>query len=283
MYPLQFVAFLLAGALLRVLGVDRGSALCGALWRSVAPLGPAHRRARRNLARAFPDKTVAERQRILLAMWDNQGRSFAEGFFVAALVPGQDRIAIEGADALEAWRGSAGAKLACAGQLAAWDMAIPGLGQDSGDPWRFYRRVRNPLIERRIAARHGFSYAGGLMQTAPNLPRHLLFGLRGGATVGVVVDPGEHDCDAFHRARKPAPSVTFCAELARATAAAVLMVRVRRVGGRVRFVQSFERIDAPLTADRCADVAALAAAIQERIERQVRDAPEQWLWTRPAG
>ena len=82
---IEFAAFRLVAAAMGALPLEAASAFSGWGWRMVAPWLPRHKRALENLAAAYPEMSLAERQRIAMAMWDNLGRSFAEFFHLAEL------------------------------------------------------------------------------------------------------------------------------------------------------------------------------------------------------
>ena len=60
------------------LPVDWASVLGGWIARSIGPRTAMSRRTLANLQRALPGNDAAENARIILAMWDNLGRSVAE-------------------------------------------------------------------------------------------------------------------------------------------------------------------------------------------------------------
>lgn len=275
-YRLEYLGFLLAAQILSHLGMERASHLSGRTWRWLAPMSKRHARAIAHLGQAFPDKPLAEREAIARAMWENMGRTFGEAFHLPALAD-SDRISYERADLLEMWATRSGGKVACAGHLGNWELAILGITRRGTKPWSIYQRIKNPLVDRRVSAMRDFLYTGGLVQKNPALPRHFLRILREGGTIGFLADLREAsgvDVPFFGR---PAPSTTFPALLARTAGAPILMVRMRRTAG-VRFVQSFELIETPQTDDRKHDIAATTALIQAAFERYIRDAPEQWMW-----
>ena len=276
-YPLEYAGFLLASVILTSLGVERASSLSGALWRRLAPRFRRHERALANLQRAFPEKTPAECDAIALAMWENMGRTFGEAFHLQAIAA-SDRVAFEGMDALERWATRPGGRVACAAHLANWELAILGITRRGMKPWSIYQRIKNPLVDRRVARMRGFLYTGGLVQKNPTLPRLFMRVLREGGTIGFLSDLREFSGVEVPFFGRPAPTTTFPALLARSANAPILMVRMRRVGQTPRFVQSFELIETPITDDRKADINATTAMIQAALERYIRAAPEQWMW-----
>ncbi|MEJ2118362.1 MAG: lipid A biosynthesis acyltransferase, partial [Alphaproteobacteria bacterium] len=61
-YLLEYVLLRGIIALVRVFPLDTGRELSAKTWRLLAPYGRRHKRALDNLAIAFPEKTLEERQ-----------------------------------------------------------------------------------------------------------------------------------------------------------------------------------------------------------------------------
>jgi KDO2-lipid IV(A) lauroyltransferase len=76
----------------------------------------------------------------------------------------------------------------------------------------------------------------------------------------------------------PAPSTTFPAMVARSLDVPLLVQQTVREPG-VRFRFRLETIDVPRTDDRDADIAAATARVQAAFERNIRERPEQWMWS----
>ena len=275
-YGLEYAGFRLAAAILKGLGVEAASNLSAWVWRHLAPRSRRHKRALAHLARAFPEKSLAERERIALAMWENLGRTFGEAFHLETIAS-SGRVTMEGGEAFEEWASRPGGKVACAGHLGNWELAILGITQRGLKPWSIYQRIKNPMVDRDVSAMRSFLYTGGLLQKDPSLPRLFMRVLREGGTIGFLGDLRELSGVPVPFFGSPAPSTPFPALLARSIGAPILMVRMRRLPG-VRFVQSFEVIEPPITADRKADIAQATAMIHAAFERYIRDSPEQWMW-----
>lgn len=275
-YRFEHTAFRAAGLLFRSMPVEAASAVSGALWRHVAPWAHRHKRALAHLAQAFPERTGEERERIARSMWENLGRTFGESFHLRDIAE-SDRITFENRDVLESWANRPGGKVACAGHLGNWELAILGIARQGARPWSIYRPLKNPLVDAEVLAMRQFLYEGGLVAKGPTLPRQFMRLARDGATIAFLADQRDHGGVPVPLFGIPAPSTLFPAMLARSIDAPILMVRMRRLPG-VRFIQSFELLEMPRTTHRRADIEAGTALVQSAFERYIRDAPEQWMW-----
>ena len=77
-WRLEAFGFDLLGLFFRLMPIDTASHFGGAILRRLGPLTGTHKVAERNLRIAFPGMDRAERQRLLVAQWDNLGRLTAE-------------------------------------------------------------------------------------------------------------------------------------------------------------------------------------------------------------
>lgn len=276
-YRFEYAAFHTIGLLFGALPIETASQVSGWLWRQLAPLSRRHARALANLARAFPEKERSEHERIARSMWDNLGRTFGESFHLAEIAA-STRVIFENADVLEHWAEADGGKVACAGHLGNWELAILGIIQAGAKPWTIYRPAKNPLVDAEILElRRALYTQGGLLPKSPTLPRTCLRLVKEGSTVGLLADQRDRTGTAVPLFGVPAHSTIFPALLARSIEAPILLVRMRRLAG-ARFVQSFELLHGPVTDDRKADITATTALVQSSFERYIRDAPEQWMW-----
>ena len=275
-YLVEYLVFRTVGALFGALPVETASSLSGWLWRHGAPLLRRHRRALAHLARAFPEKTEAERNTIASDMWENLGRTFGESFHLEEIAS-SGRVTFENEAVLTTWASASGGKIACAGHLANWELAILGIAQHGAKPWSIYRAASNPLVDDAILRMRRPFYPGGLVPKGPSLPRQFMRVVRSGGTVAFLADQRDNGGIAVPLFGVPAPSTVFPALLARTIQAPILMVRVQRLPG-VRFVQSFELLPTITTPDRQADIAATTALVQSAFERYIRAAPDQWMW-----
>src|SRR5689334_11338778 len=77
-YGAEAALFLAFMGFFRLIGVDAASAVGGFIGREIFARTRVTKRARDNLALAFPKKSAAEHDAIIRTMWDNLGRTVAE-------------------------------------------------------------------------------------------------------------------------------------------------------------------------------------------------------------
>ena len=275
-YRLEHLLFRSAGALFRLMGLERASGFSGAVWRRVAPLSKRQARALGHLAQALPDTTPAEREAIVRAMWENLGRTFAEAFFLPEIAAG-GRVTYENQAAFDEWRRWPGGKVACAAPRAHWALTLAPATRSGLKAWSIYKRLRNPLVDQDVHALRAHLYTGGLVPKEAGVPRQFLRVIRDGGTVGLLTDLRDYAGLPVPFLGRPAPSTTFPALLAVTAGSPILVSCMRRLPG-VRFVQSYALVPMPASGDRKADIAAVTAAVQATFDRFIPQWPDQWMW-----
>jgi KDO2-lipid IV(A) lauroyltransferase len=288
-YILAWGLFRLLGILPRALARGAGSAI----GRGALLLTPRLRRVgRRNLALAFPEKSVEERERLLRLLSRNLGWLLAEFCQMPRYTP-ESTEAFLGYDGLEhylAARAAGRGVLILTAHLGAWELSS-FYHSLMGHPMSIViRRLDNPLIDglvNRVRCLHG-----NRVLHKDDFARGLLSSMRRGETVGILMDtnmtpPQGVFVDFFGLA---ACTGSGLARVAMKTGAAVLPGFLLWDEASRRYVLRFgAQIPLAATGDVEADVLANTAAFTKEIEGYVRQYPDQWLWvhrrwkTRPPG
>ena len=275
----------LAFGAVRLMSLERASAVGGAVARAIGPLLPAHRIAADNLRHAFPDMAPARRAAILRNAWDNLGRMGCEYAHIDHIVrldlEDQSRGRIEASEETIAgfmrMRDENRPALVFTAHLANWE--IPAvLATRLGLPAAaLYRTPNNRFVARRILAlRSGLM--GRLIPAGREAPMALAAALGRGEHVGMLVDQrlGRGALVPFFG--RPAATNTLLARLARQIDCPVYGVRTIRLPN-VRFrMELVGPLALPRAADGRIDLVGATAAITQVVEGWIRDLPDQWLW-----
>lgn len=246
----------------------------------------------RNLELALPEKTAAERRRILRRLFVHLGRQLAEFCLLPRYTKDNvGRVAIyDGFENYEEARRRGKGVIFLTAHLGGWELGsfVHSL---HGHPLHIVvRPLDNPYVGRLVDAyrtRHGNTTFG-----KQDFARGLLSALHAGETVGILMDqnitpPQGVFVDFFGI---PACTASGPARVALRTGCAVVpafTIWDEELGKyRIRF-------DAPLklarSGDDDADAVANTALFNQAIEQCARRYPDQWLWvhrrwkTRPEG
>jgi KDO2-lipid IV(A) lauroyltransferase len=266
-------------ALFRLLPFQLASAIGGGIGRSIGPLLPASRIARRNLAAAFPDKDAGEIEGIIRGVWDNLGRVAGEYPHMLRLriyEPGSP-VEVVGADIVDRLAADGKPAVLFTGHIANWEIMRACLLQRGLDMVAVYRAANNPWIDRLLL--HGRNdLKGGLFPKGSAGARASLAAMKQGKHLCVLVDQKMNDGIAAPFFDRTAMTVGAPVELARRFDCPLVPVRAERLGGARFRVTVMEPMTLEQSEDRHADVRLGVAAMNAVLESWIRERPEQWLW-----
>jgi KDO2-lipid IV(A) lauroyltransferase len=246
----------------------------------------------RNLSLAFPEKTVAERARILRGEFTSLGRQLAEvcHFPRYTLSNVDDVVVYDGLENFEAAFARKKGVLFLTAHFGGWELSA--FTHSLHGHWLHVvmRPMDNVYLDRMI--RQYRTLHGNKTVDKDDFVRGLLAAMKAGEVVGILMDtnmtpPQGMFVDFFGI---PACTASGLARIALRTDAAVVptfTIWDRALGKyRLRFDPAVELIR---TGDLEADIAANTQKFTKIIEEYVRKYPEQWLWvhrrwkTRPEG
>jgi Kdo2-lipid IVA lauroyltransferase/acyltransferase len=271
--------------LMRLVPPERLSRTSSAFMRKLGPWLREHRIGRDNLAAAFPEKTPAEIDAILMGVWDNLGRVGAEFAHMDKIwsldpdSPENSRIQFGPGDAERfiRLRDDGKGALIFAAHLGNWEMpalAGPAYGMESAV---LFRRPNVAAVDRAIQDIRGVNM-GELIATTADAPMRLLEAVRAGKHVGMLVDQYFRrgvDVTFFGRTTKANP---LLARIARHVDVPIHGVRIVRLSGGKFSAALTEEVAPVRDASGEVDVQATTQKITSVIEGWIRNYPDQWLW-----
>jgi KDO2-lipid IV(A) lauroyltransferase len=239
-------------------------------------------KALRSLARAFPEKSDAERRLLAKACFRHLGRVA----FEAAVAPRLSAAEFDGlvevpkdvrSMLLRAHAEGRGV-VAVTGHVGHWEL----LG------WAFVRQgiplhviARDNVDARLTGLVDGFRAQGGvrsILRGRPGAAVGMLRALRRGDALGLLIDQDtrvQSVCVPFFGTLASTPRAP--ADLTLRTGAATVVVFLQR-GADGRYHFSGTQLSVERTGNDETDVLALTKAYSQAIETAVRRAPEQWVW-----
>jgi KDO2-lipid IV(A) lauroyltransferase len=253
--------------------------------RAVGPWLPEHRVGRANLEAAYPEKSAAEIDRILRAVWFNLGQQGAEYVHFDTLCefdpqrPEAGRLEVSPETVETAQRILASGKpaLLFTAHVGNWELCSVVATALGLDMINLYRPPNNARVDAALRSRRT-GKMGALVPTNRNAVPTMLQAMSEGRSVGMVVD--QHfsqgvDITFFGR---PCKANATLARLARRVDCLIYGARIVRLpNDRFRMDVSPEIVP-PRDAEGKIDVQATTQKINDVIEQWVREYPEQWLW-----
>lgn len=267
---------------LRALGPVRASNLGGAVARSVGPMLPVSRVADANLRAAMPELDAAARRGIVRGVWDNLGRTLGELPHLADLRPSPSGPGWElvGAEALQPLLAQPGPAILFSGHIGNWEM-LPVAAAAAGVPFHsMYRTIENREIDALLLdlRRRAMRYDVQMFAKGPNGAKQAMKHLMAGGRLGMLMDQKMNDGIEARFFGRPAMTAPALAVLALRLRCPVIPGWVQRLGP-ARFRVTCEApLALPDTGDRNVDVGTLTQAMNDTLERWIRQRPEGWLW-----
>ena len=260
--------------------MERVRAWGEALGRAAHRVATSRRRvAMDNLAHAFPEMPVAERERIVLGMFEHFGRMLLELIRFRTLSP-EEMLALtenEGEEhVLQAYERGKG-MIFVGGHIGYWEQQGIEHALSFKPVSIMVRPLDNPALHDLLE--HIRTRTGNAVIYRQGSIRKVLRALAGNRGVGILIDQHLHATEAVYVNffGRPAATTSIVGSLVLRTGAAVVPVfGLPLPGGRYRFVYgppvAPPRDDSPEAildfTQRCTDV----------IEAYVRKYPELWLW-----
>jgi KDO2-lipid IV(A) lauroyltransferase len=265
----------LAWGLFAVLPLDGASALGGWLARSIGPRVKTSNRARRNLRRAFPEKTDGEIEAILVQVWDNLGRVVAEFPHLPRIAA--ERVEIEGGEHVAALRDDGRPGFIVSAHFGGWELTCALASRQGLPVHAIYRAANNPWVERLFRRGRG-QIAAGVIPKGASGARKTLQVLNSGGHIGMLVDQKMNDGIAVPFMGRDAMTAPAIARLALKFRCPIVAGRIERIGG-AHFRATLEPpVPLPDSGDRQRDVIEVMTRLNATVERWVRSNPGQWLW-----
>jgi KDO2-lipid IV(A) lauroyltransferase len=279
-YIAEAAGFFAMMSLFRLLGLDGGSAFGGFLGRYVYYHLPPAQRARESLKVAFPQKSDAEIEAIVIAMCDNLGRTVGE-------YPNLDKISIKGSDPRITVTGAELPAAAVAtgkpliffsGHLANWEMMAIGSFQAGFPGGTVYRPPNNPFVDTWIAAQRAKCGSKELIAKGSQGVKRMFTFLRRNMPIYMLVDQKTNEGLAALFFGREAMTTPAPAALALKLDATLMPISLRRTGGARFHMQYHPPLKFVRSGNHEADILALTVRINAEVERMVREEPSQWLW-----
>ncbi len=277
-YALQTASIVAIYALVRPMPLDMASAVGSWLLRTAGPRTALDQRAAANLRLAYPGIDQGRVRDLLTGMWDNLGRVGAEYAHLAALRQTR-RVQIAGGEVLDRLRESGRPVLFFGAHLANWEAIIQAAQRHGLDPCMAYRRFNNPDFERfwRLLGRGSRAEYVAVRAGSSGMRRIAAILSAGGQAI-MLADQRMNQGVAIPFFGRPAMTSTALARLAARFDAALVPMRVERLGGSRFRVTAEAPLDVPRHGEAAANEKAVMEAVNQRIESWVRARPEQWLW-----
>ncbi len=279
-YGVETAGFFVLMGFFKLLGLDLASAVGGFFGRHILYRTSVSKRARRNLALAFPEKSPQDIEAIVLEMWDNLGRTIAEYPHLGKLsIKGTDpRIIIDNIEIAEAAIAQGKGVMFVSGHFANWEI-MPAVATQLGyDGALVYRPQNNPYVDNWVSRQRAIEGPKEQIGKGAHGTRRIFTLLRNAKSIFLLVDQKTNEGVPAPFFGRDAMTTPAPAALALKLGSVLLPTSNERLGGARFHMKIRNPVQFEPTGDHDADIRLLTAKISEEIEKIVRERPSQWLW-----
>jgi len=277
-YPLEFVGTVFFCAFFRLLPLDWASAIGGWMGRHIGPHIRVSWVARYNLMKAFPEKTPAEIDEIVVKMWDNLMRTFVEYPHLRWLCSHyDDRIEFVNYKEIEAIRDDGKAGMVFSAHIGNWEVSSV-FSVKAGMPiHRIYRSANNPYVEW-VFRYFRQKIQGVLVPKGTSGFRQIVELMRKNGHAAFLIDQKMNEGISVNLFGYPAMTTPSLASLALKHDYPAIPIRSQRLKG-AHYRLTFEPpLQIEKTGDAKEDIRLYMEKANQILERWIRDDPSQWLW-----
>lgn len=279
-YRLEALALRIALAILRLPSLDRTSAVGGWLGRTVGPRLGITRRARRRIARAMPELSETEVERIVAAMWDNLGRVAFEYAHLDKFHRPEERhrIDVVGVEQLQAHARSGRGGMLLSGHFGNFELLPVAMHLEGFTGGELYRPANNPYVNRwMIGMRSAISGSVQIPKGRKGV-RDLLNILRRNGFVAMLYDQKMNDGIEVKLFGIPSMTTSAPASLAVRNGTALFPACIERLKGAHFRVTVYPRVDTDPSADPAGEIIRVTQVLNDFLEARIREKPENWFW-----
>ena len=275
MYFLEGSFLLLIFIVLRILPLGISSFLMGKLSSLIGPRLGVTKKAYNNIKNVMPEKNEKEITKIIKDMWENLGKVAGEYPHLSKISPEKNnKIQIYGKKHLLLVKKTKTPAIFFSAHLANWEI-LPNVAIKNGVPvLSIFRRPNNPFINFLI------KYIRSNLPMAPKGKegaRQLIYSLKKGRSIGLVIDQKMNDGIEVPFFNKPAMTSDALAQLCLRIKSLVIPVEVERMKN-TNFKITFHN---PLKITKNGQKKTplqIMTEVNLIMEKWIRKNPGQWLW-----
>lgn len=229
-----------------------------------------------NLKRFMPELSAEQRQELILAMWDNWGRTASEYPHIGRSKMRKRLIIQDDEGCFDEIKSSDKGAIIVGAHVGNLELAPVSCAASGVPPVLIYRRGNNPYTDHFIT-RTRLKFAKAMFAKGKEGAAQLVRALRKGETAGILVDQKMNNGIAVPFFGEDAMTAPAVATLALRYDLPIYAATVVREGG-ARFTFKIERLTYEKTDDNKQDVLTIMTDINARLEAWIREKPEQWFW-----
>ena len=281
LWAFEGLVFAALMGLFALLPPDRASDLGRRLARRLGPNHDKSHIVRRNLELAFPEKTEAQREELLLGVWGNLGAIMAEYPHLKRIGRSEadQRLKVEISDQIEVFHDPAKPAVFVSAHISNWELTAAAATRRGIPLSVVYTPPQNPWLERML--RRSRQALGCRLLARADSMRALIRELNEGRSIGLVMDQRVDSGTELPFFGVPKLSTLIPARLALRFNLQLVAVRIQRIDGahfKVTFHPPIQPDDD--TTDEMEKAKQMTTKVNALFEQWIRETPEDWFCTK---
>lgn len=279
-YLIEAVIVKLGLGFFEILGPQRASNVGSFLARTIGKKHSTHKLAMRNISKALPHLSEAEKEKILDDMWDNLGRVVGEYIHIVKVTPQElvekyitfDQTTIDNLNFLK--QNKKGGIIFSA-HTGNWEVGPKTFMSEGFNVSTVYRPLNNPYVEKMTASIRGSK----LIAKGPQGNRQIIEAVKKGEYIIILADQKISEGELVQFFHDSAVTTTSLARISLKYDIPLIPARSIRINHHCKFKVEIER---PLafqkTDDINKDVMSLTRLVNCKLEEWITQYPAQWFW-----
>lgn len=262
---------------LNLFGIDRSANICSYIARTLSPLIPVTKIARKNLKDVFGNSI--DHYKIIDELWDNFGRFIGEFPYVNNLTDEEinKRVELIGLAHLQEFNKTNRPFILFTGHFANWDLAIRILTKLYPKFGVVYRKSNNPYVDKIINTSRSSDNLH-LIEKGPFGAKNLIKSIKAGHSIVMLVDQKMNDGIEVPFFGRPAMTPHAIAKFALQFGYPIIPCQIIRTQGSYFKVIIYPELKLDKTEDKDIDHYNIMLKINQILENWVRQNPSQWFW-----
>lgn len=276
-YILEYVIFISILKILKLLGINKSSAICSKIAVTIGPFLPITRIAKKNLRYVFGqdiNDTV-----FIKDLWDNFGRFIGEFPYTNLSKQELDnRVEIIGMNHLVEFQKNNNPFLLCTGHFANWDLLLQCITKLYPKFGIVYRSANNHFVDRYINTHRTKNKAIHLIPKGDKGVRSLLASIKAGHSIAMLVDQKMNNGIEVPFFNKPAMTSYAIARLALQFDYPIVPVQMVRTKGCNFKIIIHSPLQIANTGNKQQDYYNVMLRINLILEQWIIENKSQWFW-----
>ncbi len=228
-----------------------------------------------NLSQAFPEMNEQEKQKIVLGMWDNLGRTIAEYPHLRKIA---QAVEIVNKDMLEDIIKGDKAAMMVSGHFANWEIMPASAKQQCNlDMTLAYREPNNPWIEKLLQYARKSGANDYIFKSRKSIIK-MTSVIKNGGKLGILIDQKFNEGLPIPFFGRDAMTMPVAAQFALKFNCPIYLIRMERLGGAKFRMTVLPKLEVETTGNKEQDIYKIMLDIHQIMEGWIKERPEQWLW-----